>query len=174
MIRTIEKEKEILKKQIIVLIIINSLFALIIAGIFFITFIQQERYYHSDVFIASFNATKTHDGWIVSNVQAWIKRYNCSGDYYVDDKVELSHLYYVIYNVSNEHIYEKGYISSIKNTSSSLGVVFYDVDNNGILSKGDYMFIPTAVENSENYPHSGDRVVFSYDGCECASGVELP
>ncbi len=137
----IEREEEILKKQIIVLIVINSLLVLIIGGIFLVTIFQQERYHHPDVFTASFNVTKTHDGWIIK-IYAGIKRYNGSGDYHGDYKVELSHLYYVVYNISNGHIYEKGYISSIKNTPSSLGIVFYDEDNNGILSKGDYMFIP--------------------------------
>ena len=174
-IRMIErKEEDVLKDQITVLLIIDVLLAVIIAGIFLITIPQQERPYNPCMFFGSFNATKTSDGWVIKGYAYMGKINNSTEGYYFDHKVELSHLHYSVDNHSNGHIYERGYISSIKNKTSSLGIVFYDVDNNGILSKGDYMFIPRIEENSMNHPRSGDYVIFGYDGCDCVSVVHLP
>ncbi len=114
-----------------------------------------------NLFEYSLNINKTADGWIIK-VHGWLEIYNrMTGKYDKNYRVELSKLLYAIYNTS--HFYEERYVSSIKNKSSPFGIIFYDVDNNNLLSDGDYMFIPM-LKNSSNYVHSGDFVEFRYNG----------
>ena len=165
-----------IKKQIKILKIINIILLICIAFTIYLMAVEYYEYQQEkppDIFRGFFNVTKTPDGWIIKGY-AYILKPNSTGAYsYIDRKVELSHLRYDVDNNSNDYVYESGYISSIVNKPSPLGIVFYDVDNNGLLSKGDYMFIPRK-GNSTNYPHSGDKVIFMYDGCDGAFVVGLP
>ena len=171
----IEREDKKMKEKIIKHIVALLITDILIVGVFiaYIFFVAQQAkhhyYYHPNYFMGSFNATKTSDGWIIRGY-AYISCYNSTADC----NVELSHLHYLVYNSSKGYIYEEGYVISIKNKPSPLGIVFYDVDNDNILSEEDYMFIPSKNESSVNHPHSRDVVIFAYDNCVGSADVYLP
>lgn len=149
-------------------------FIFILFAVFYSFSLIQPPRGHPCKFNSIFNVTKTSDGWVIKG-HAWIMQYNeSSGEYYKNYSVELSKLSYAVYNVTTGYVYDKGTVKSIKNKTSPIGIIFHDADGNDLLSQEDCMVIPLKNVSGENYPHSGDRVVFSYDGCECASGVELP
>ncbi len=101
-------------------------------------------------------------------------QYNDStGKYYKNSIVELSKLLYAVYNITSGYVYENGLVGSIKNKTSSIGIIFHDVDDNNLLSDEDYMFIPLKNINNGNYPHSGDAVVFRYSNAIMAGEQDI-
>ena len=147
--------------------IIKFIFIIIIISIIIIPVALFVYYYwfynpceRASIFICDVNVTSASDGWIITlKAEAY--------DNYVNYNIKLSKLYYIIYNYSQTermYIYEEGYVSSIKNKPSPLGVIFYDVDNDNLLSDEDYMFIPKHENNSTlKYPHSGDYIFFRHN-----------
>ena len=118
----------------------------------------------SPIFVYNVNISTTSDGWIVK-LCAWVRVYTDEQHYYDKYNIKLSKIIYIIVNYSDHYgsIYEDGYLISIKNKPSPLGIIFYDVDNDNLLSDEDYMFIPKHENNSTlKYPHSGDYIFFRH------------